>query len=112
MKEYERFKEHLATTDNCNIIFSGKFGIGKTYFLNDFFENIEEYNHIRIAPVNYSIAQNEDIFKYINYDVIFELIGKDITFDKFDFDTGSRVDAYLSENKLELIKKALSNFSK
>ena len=112
MKEHDRFKEHLATTENCNIIFSGKFGIGKTYFLNEFFKYREEYNHIRIAPVNYSIAQNEDIFKYINYDVIFELLGKDISFDKIDFDAESKVDAYLSENKLELVKKALSNFSK
>jgi hypothetical protein len=86
MTEQQRFEDHLKLTQNHNIIFSGKFGIGKTYFLNDFFKNNTDYEYIRIAPVNYSIAQNEDIFKYINFDVIFELLEKGIDFEKIDFD--------------------------
>jgi hypothetical protein len=37
----KRFEEHLAIEDNNRIIFSGKFGTGKTYFLNKFFDDRE-----------------------------------------------------------------------
>ena len=36
---FPKFEEHLNIQGNSRIIFSGKFGIGKTYFLNEFFEN-------------------------------------------------------------------------
>lgn len=36
-KETERFADFLKQKDNENIIFSGAFGIGKSYFLNNFF---------------------------------------------------------------------------
>lgn len=35
-KETERFADFLKQKDNENIIFSGAFGIGKSYFLNNF----------------------------------------------------------------------------
>jgi hypothetical protein len=112
MTEQQRFEDHLKLTQNHNIIFSGKFGIGKTYFLNDFFKNNTDYEYIRIAPVNYSIAQSEDIFKYINFDVIFELLEKGIDFERIDFKTENTIDAYLKGNNIEIIKKILSNFGR
>lgn len=33
-----RFENHLTQDGNSRIIFSGQFGIGKTFFLNQFFE--------------------------------------------------------------------------
>lgn len=35
-EEIERFADFLKQKDNENIIFSGAFGIGKSYFLNIF----------------------------------------------------------------------------
>jgi hypothetical protein len=68
------FKEHLDGAGNDRIIFSGAFGIGKTYFLDKFFnEPNSEYLAIKLAPVNYSISSNKDIFQLIKYDVLFEL---------------------------------------
>lgn len=76
------FTSHLLVEGNERIIFSGRFGTGKTTFLNEFFleENQElhfkgiRYNAIKVYPVNYSIASNEDIFEYIKYDVLIEIL--------------------------------------
>lgn len=74
-KQHPVFKDHLDAENNERIIFSGIFGIGKSYFLKDFFEkHKEEYLAINLAPVNYSISSNEDIFKLIKYDILYELI--------------------------------------
>ena len=70
----EEFKNHLAIPDNHRVFFSGPFGIGKTYFIKKFFEESEEYISIHLYPVNYSVAQNEDIFELIKYDIIRNLI--------------------------------------
>lgn len=69
----KEFKTHLEIEGNKRIFFSGKFGIGKTYFLNDFFgskENQKKYLCVKLSPINYPVAQNEDIFQYIKYDII------------------------------------------
>lgn len=70
----KRFEEHLAIEDNNRIIFSGKFGTGKTYFLNKFFDDREtEYNKFIISPANYVVSSNEDIFELIKADIIKDL---------------------------------------
>ncbi len=78
----EKFIRHLSIENNERIIFSGKFGHGKTTFLQEFFKdesqlkniNGKKYNVISLFPVNYSIASNEDIFRYIKYDIILEML--------------------------------------
>lgn len=70
----KRFEEHLQITDNFRIIFSGPFGVGKTYFLNEYFkERKEEYNTFLLSPVNYVVSNNEDIFELIKADIIKDL---------------------------------------
>ena len=85
------FKDHLTLENNKRIIFSGRFGIGKSYFLNHFFkEDVQTsifgenmFNVFHLYPVNYSIASNEDIFRYIKYDIITTMLQKDyLLFDK------------------------------
>lgn len=68
------FKKHLELPGNERIVFSGPFGSGKSTFINDFFNNEENYNVFEVYPVNYSVASNEDIFKYIKADILFQLI--------------------------------------
>lgn len=51
------FQEHLNT--NNRILFSGAFGIGKTFFLKHFFdmpEMKEKNNVFHLFPINYQIA--------------------------------------------------------
>ena len=70
----EQFEKHLNLEGNNKIIFSGIFGIGKTYFLKKFFNHPDKYNVVHLFPVNYSIASNEDIFKLIKFDILYEII--------------------------------------
>ena len=58
--EINRFQSHFDLPDNNKIIFSGIFGIGKTYFLKEFFKaNSEKYELFLLSPVNYSISQTK-----------------------------------------------------
>ena len=70
----DRFQNHLDEKNNFRIIFSGKYGIGKSYFLNNFFDTRQEqYNKFLISPVNYAVSSNEDIFELIKVDLIMQL---------------------------------------
>ena len=76
-EEIERFADFLKQKDNENIIFSGAFGIGKSYFLNIFFnQHKDKYTGIYLTPINYSVANNEDIFEYIKVDILMQLLEK------------------------------------
>lgn len=87
----EEFKRHLETIGNEKIVFSGKFGKGKTTFLKHFFENQEEfldteiYDYMFLDPVNYTVAANEDIFRYIKYDIILNLLQKQVPIESIEF---------------------------
>lgn len=74
------FLEHLRLNENHRIIFSGRYGTGKTTFLRCFFSRQEnegiKYNHIHLFPVHYSVSSNADIFEYIKYDIIAHLLGE------------------------------------
>lgn len=60
-----------------NILLSGRFGVGKTTFIEHYFKNKEsDYELINISPVNYSVLSNQDIFRYIKYDILFILLEK------------------------------------
>lgn len=85
------FDSFLNIEKNSRVFFSGRFGIGKTYFLNEFFDSLKEkYDVFYLYPINYQISCNEDILELIKYDILVELLkkNKDI----------------LQENKVEGIK--------
>ncbi len=103
-KQKDKFSEHLDLEQNDRIIFSAKFGDGKTTFLRKFFENDTEYNAIHIYPVNYSVASNEDIFELIKYDILFELIATKINLDEsIDSFVGIAKD-FFQKNKEDVLK--------
>lgn len=60
------------------IIFSAKFGDGKSYFLNEFMKIYDEkkndYYFITLHPVNYVVEENRDVIEYIKRDILFQLI--------------------------------------
>jgi hypothetical protein len=75
LKPTNEFNAHLKLEANSRIIFSGRYGIGKTYFLRKFFESDNKnYFPIFLSPVNYSLASTEDIFNLIKYDVLGKII--------------------------------------
>ncbi len=65
-----KFDQHLNLPQNNRILFSGKFGTGKSYFLKKYFENREDkYNLFWLSPVNYVVGANQDIFEWIKIDI-------------------------------------------
>jgi len=71
------FKSFLSIEGNTRIFFSGKFGIGKTYFLSDFFRtHSEEYDVYHLFPINYQIHGNDDVIDLLKYDLLVELSKK------------------------------------
>lgn len=102
--EIERFENHLNLADNNQMIFSGIFGIGKTYFLKEFFaQNSNKYELFLLSPVNYSISNNDDIIDYIKYDIAFELLGKNVDYENTNFSNLLTAQFYLKDNFLDTI---------
>lgn len=108
------FQEHLELSSNERILFSGKFGKGKTTFIRHFFDNQKEYRldneyfPIYISPVNYSIASNEDIIKYIKYDIVLELLKNGIEFENFDIAFKEALPFYIYKHPVKVIGKLIS----
>lgn len=112
-EEIKRFAEHIEPDFNQNIFFSGAFGVGKTYFINEFFEQKKEkYIPIKLFPVNYSVSNNEDIFEYIKFDIAFQLLKLPLEFDKLSVDDSAFGSVYLEQNLKEIISILIENLSK
>jgi len=74
--ESERFSAELIDPLNKRILFSAPFGAGKSYFLEKYFKNSDDYNFINLYPVDYSVTSNDDIFEIIKFDVLEALLAR------------------------------------
>jgi hypothetical protein len=71
----KEFNFHFNNGRNNRILFSGPFGTGKSTFLKEYFDELQsDYYPVRIYPVHYSVASNEDVFELIKYDILFHLL--------------------------------------
>ncbi len=112
---FHEFVSHLADHDNYRILFSGKYGIGKTTFIKWFFnrpEINEQYSIVHLFPINYSVANNEDIFKYIKMDILIYLLqNTDIKIEHIKLSSLETLPSFLRENGFEIFTAALSIFA-
>ncbi len=98
------FKEHIDEERNTKLLFSAPFGHGKTTFLNYFFQKHKsEYEVIHLFPVNYAVASNEDIFQYIKAEVLYQLMAKDVVFEKENFAKKYTFPEYVKENIVDIL---------
>src|SRR6478735_4862378 len=106
------FTNHIGIPGNHRIIFSGMFGMGKTYFLNKYFEEKkDQYNAIHLYPVNYSVSSNEDIFEYIKYDIASQLLlNKDIKFGSSEINELIHSINFLSSKPADILSPLLKFF--
>lgn len=82
-KEVSQFLQHLR--NHSRTILSAKFGDGKSFFLDKFEKDREvqkEYRIIKIYPINYQVANNEDIYGLIKYDILLQLMISDMVSEK------------------------------
>ncbi|GEN76916.1 P-loop NTPase fold protein [Chryseobacterium hagamense] len=76
-KIFEDFEKHLRIDKNNRILFSSKFGTGKSTFLTEYFSQIDQkFVTLTLYPVEYSTAASEDIFELIKFDIIYQLMVK------------------------------------
>lgn len=116
VSEAKRFYDFLNEEDNENIIFSGIFGIGKSYFLHKFFNESnykEKYICISLTPINYSVANNEDIFEYLKVDILMQLLEKvPYNFEKRNISLSNAAYFYAKNNPTLFWGKILSGVEK
>lgn len=104
------FLDFISTEHNSRILFSGKFGVGKTHFINSFFEeNEESYDVFHLYPINYQINNNEDIVSLIKYDILIELLNKEKENEQILFKNNSVED--FKENSLFFMSWLTDNYS-
>jgi hypothetical protein len=72
------FKTYLENSPR--IIFSAKFGDGKTQFLKEVAQSkiFKDYQFFTIYPVNYVVAENADIFEYVKRDILIQMAKADL----------------------------------
>ena len=76
-KQLVNFCYHLRS--HHRTIFSAPFGEGKTYFLKRFQEEYSnDYTLIFLHPINYQVANNNDIFDLVKRDIFFQMIFNNI----------------------------------
>lgn len=115
---YSEFKDHFLIPHNNNILFSGKYGSGKSYFLKEFFEDSQirdDFNVVTLSPVNYVVSSNEDIFELIKVDIIKSLYidgNLDVSGVGEKIPTYKAVIKYAEKKPIQLFKNISSSLSK
>lgn len=103
------FGEHLENPINERIIFSAPFGQGKSTFLNSFFLGYtDHFNLFKVYPVNYSVATNQDIFKYIKCDILFQLLSHDVEFDFLELTKKMAIEEFILLNPKKILRELLN----
>ncbi|NCT75115.1 MAG: hypothetical protein GXC78_11330 [Chitinophagaceae bacterium] len=104
-RPYSKWLQHLEKQNNTRIIFSGRFGSGKTTFLAHYFHLHRpstppgaRYRAFSISPVHYSISSNEDIIKYIKYDILISFLKQKIDFNHIDVSYVSKAIPFAGKN--------------
>jgi len=110
-KPIEKFYHHLSWNDRT--IFSAKFGDGKTFFLNKFFiKYSDEFEVIKLFPVNYQVEDNRDIFELIKRDILLHLLANDKIENENIIDDFVFSQYYLFNNGADILLDLLSDIQK
>ncbi|MGN8070484.1 P-loop NTPase fold protein [Mucilaginibacter sp. 22184] len=109
------FEQHLSDKFNERILFSAPFGAGKSTFLKKFFDETEDYIVLKLYPVNYSVAPNQDVFELIKYELLYELLNRfpeeiELNQDQFSMLLVSQM-FFLHQMKIDLPLKLLAKAS-
>jgi hypothetical protein len=111
-KAGEAFNEHLSLPNNNRILFSGKYGSGKTTFLKEFYKRRDNVNVFHLFPVNYQVSENKDIFDLIKFDILTILIEKDFMERDEEIGRSLVLQNYLMTKGANVVLKILENLPK
>jgi len=109
----KKFVAHLTNPKNTKILFSSAFGQGKSTFLDLYFKTqANNYSAFKVFPVNYSVASNEDIFKYIKSDILSQLLLRGIEFDVSEMSYSKAFMQHLKSNPVKVFAPFLQSIPK
>jgi hypothetical protein len=104
--QLKMFDEHLSINERT--ILSAKFGDGKTFFLDKFKKEYKKkYYFITLYPVNYSVAENADVFEYIKRDILLQLANDGML---NPIDLNAAIDSIFNWNTLKEVINFLLTF--
>jgi hypothetical protein len=111
------FTRHLLREGNSHIVFSGKFGIGKTFFLDHYFKDETQHSVLKgthhftsftLRPVHYSIATNEDIYRYIKYDIVYQFLDKRLPLHENDFHISDTMSDFFNNHMEDVFRTVIT----
>ena len=107
IKEFEKhLKSHPRT------ILSARFGDGKSFFLAAAEKKLQNrYAFLKIYPVNYQVAENQDIFEYIKRDLLFQVYGQGMVPDDYEIPNSIASFFFLRNNWEEFAEEILQELS-
>lgn len=107
IKEFEKhLKSHPRT------ILSARFGDGKSYFLAAAEKKLKNRcAFLTIYPVNYQVAENQDIFEYIKRDLLFQMYGQGMVPETYEIPDSIASYFFLKNNWQEFAEEFLKELS-
>lgn len=103
------FDKHLRS--HPRTILSARFGDGKSCFLTAAEKELKKYVFLKLYPVNYQVADNQDIFEYIKRDLLFQLYGKGMVPVTYEIPDSIASYFFLCNNWEKFAHKALQELS-
>lgn len=107
IKEFEKhLKSHPRT------ILSARFGDGKSFFLAATQKRLKNrYAFLTIYPVNYQVAENQDIFEYIKRDLLFQLYSQGLVPESYEIPDDIASYFFLQNNWEQFAEEFLKTLS-
>lgn len=104
------FDKHLKS--HPRTILSARFGDGKSCFLAAAERKLKKrYTFLKLYPVNYQVAENQDIFEYIKRDLLFQLFGQSMMRDTYEIPDKIAAYFFLCNNWKEYAEETLKELS-
>lgn len=104
------FEKHLKS--HPRTILSARFGDGKSYFLSVAEKQLKQrYVFLKVYPVNYQVADNQDIFEYVKRDILFQLYGQGMIPDAYEIPDNIASYFFLKNNWDQFAEELLTELS-
>lgn len=107
IKEFEKhLKSHPRT------ILSARFGDGKSFFLSAAEKKLKNrFVFLKVYPVNYQVAENQDIFEYIKRDLLFQLYSQGMVPESYEVPDSIAAFFFLQNNWEQFAEEVLKMLS-
>jgi len=106
----KEFEEHLKS--HPRTILSARFGDGKSFFLAAAEKKLKRRcAFLKIYPVNYQVAENQDIFEYIKRDLLFQMYGQGMVPETYEIPDGIASFFFLKNNWQDFAEEFLKELS-